>query len=105
MNLENMVKVGKVSSVNATAKTARVIFPDLDNMVSGELSVLQHPRAGVAIKEDGEHSHAVTNEACSCAGTHVHKATVTSWMPNVGETVLCIFPAIPDSDGYVLGVM
>lgn len=39
--LKNMVRVGIVSSVNGPACTARVTFPDKDNMVSAELPVLQ----------------------------------------------------------------
>lgn len=39
--LKNMVRVGIVSSVNGSACTAKVTFPDKDNMVSAELPVLQ----------------------------------------------------------------
>lgn len=34
------IRIGVVSTVNAAAGTVRVAFPDLDNMVSGELPVL-----------------------------------------------------------------
>lgn len=38
---ENMVRVGVVSDVKSSDKTARVIFPDSNNLVSGWLYVLQ----------------------------------------------------------------
>ncbi len=34
------IRIGVVSTVNASAGTVRVAFPDLDNMVSSELPVL-----------------------------------------------------------------
>lgn len=34
------IKIGVVSTVDAAAGTVRVAFPDLDNMVSGDLPVL-----------------------------------------------------------------
>ena len=36
------IRVGKVSSVNVSARTARVIFGDRGDMVSGELAVLRN---------------------------------------------------------------
>lgn len=40
--LENLVRIGTVSSVDPDKRTARVIFTGHDNMVSGELKVLQN---------------------------------------------------------------
>lgn len=40
--LQNLVRIGTVSSVDPVKRTARVIFKDRDNLVSGELKVLQN---------------------------------------------------------------
>lgn len=39
--IRNMLRVGRVSSVNGAACTARVTFPDKEGLVSAELPVLQ----------------------------------------------------------------
>lgn len=41
--LDSMVRVGIVSVLDKKGKTARVYFPDMKNMVSGWLPVLQRP--------------------------------------------------------------
>lgn len=41
-NLKEIMRVGTVSSVDVESRTARVIFPDRDNMTSGTLKVLQN---------------------------------------------------------------
>lgn len=40
--IEGMVRVGTVSSVNESARTARVFFPDVEIM-SGELKITKFP--------------------------------------------------------------
>ncbi|MEF3312608.1 hypothetical protein PV433_27330 [Paenibacillus sp. GYB004] len=39
--LKNLIRIGKVSTVNAANGTVRVVFPDKDDSVSGELPVLR----------------------------------------------------------------
>jgi len=52
--LENIVRIGTVSSVNVEDRTARVRFIDKDNMVSGPLNVLQnHPTITIEREVDG----------------------------------------------------
>lgn len=75
-SFENLVRIGVVSSVTDT--TARVIYPHMDNMVSGDLLFLQRP---VTIHEHGTHD----------------------WRPTVGQTVLCIYVPLDGADGFVLG--
>ena len=42
--LQEITKIGRVSSIDPVSRTARVVFEDEDNMVSGPLIVLQnHP--------------------------------------------------------------
>lgn len=75
--LSNIVRDGIVSSTDPSTMSARVTFPDRDNLVSYPLEVITH-------------------------GSQDAKAY---WMPNVGEQVLCLF--LPNDDnltqGYILG--
>lgn len=53
--LGGLVRIGIVSSVDKEKRTARVIFEDHDDLVSGELKVLQnHPTIAVTKKVDGD---------------------------------------------------
>lgn len=85
--LKNLVRVGVVSSINPEKRMARVTFPQLNDMVSGELYVLQHIGTPVSVEANG----------------HTHGAELKTWMPNVGQTVLCLYAPIEDGDGYILG--
>ena len=72
--LKNIVRVGSISSVNTTAKTARVTFADKQDpqgkpLVSGPLKVVQ----------------------------------AQSWFPTVGQFVLCLFLPNGESDGFIIG--
>lgn len=89
--IENMVRVGVVSDVSGTK--ARVIYPDKDDLVSGWLSVLQHSGAGVSAPAGGEpvHSHP--------------GASVGTWMPSPGQSVLVLYIPAFDSDGFILGAI
>ena len=66
-----MVRVGVVSAKNG--KTVRCIFPDMDNMTSDWLFVLQS-------SED-------------------------SFVPDINDRVLVLYPFGWNTDGYVLGVI
>lgn len=79
---ENIVRIGKVSSVNPSKLTARVIFEDKE-IISGWLNVLQHPK-------EGEHSN---------DGNPIY------WMPKVNEMVLVLYIPIFNGDGFILGVV
>ena len=73
--LENCIRFGKVSSINAGDCTAKVTFSDRDNIVSYDLPVLQH-------------------------GTG---ATKFYSMPSVGQTAVCLFLPFGIENGFVLG--
>lgn len=75
----NCVRVGTVSSVSGN--TARVIFKDMDNMVSGHLIIVQQPHYGIP------------------------NWNWRPWTPEVGQSVLCLYIPIQDGDGYILGVI
>ncbi len=52
--LKNLVRIGTVDSVNVEKRTARVRFEDKNNLISGELKVLQnHPVIVIEKEVDG----------------------------------------------------
>lgn len=70
-----LVKIGRVSSVYPDRCTAKVVFEDKDNLISGELPVIQR-------------------------GSQDNKSY---WMPTIGEQVVCLFLPNGRGDGYILG--
>lgn len=77
--IRNLFRVGRVSSVNGTACTARVTFPDKEELVSAELPVLQIGSLG----------------------------TRGYWVPEINTQVLCAFLPNPSgkgiNQGFILG--
>lgn len=73
----SMVRVGTVSSTNPTTMAARVVFEEKDNMPSAELPVLTRGSGG----------------------------NRDYWLPDVGDQVVCLFPANDKSytTGFILG--
>lgn len=103
--LNNLVRIGTVSSIDPAKRTARVMFKDKD-MVSGWLSVLQHPGAGVYVKPEGKHSHSISGGGTTeLDGEHDHVSNVTYWMPKVNDTVLVLYLPVFNGDGFILGVI
>lgn len=78
-SLKNLIRIGLISSVNVERMTARAVFPDKDNMVSGELKLLNR-------------------------GSKKHK---DYYIPDVGEQVVCVFPqnggGKGSNTGFILG--
>ncbi|UIJ38553.1 phage baseplate assembly protein V [Desulfobaculum bizertense] len=73
--LRQLVKVGRVVSVNDAAGTCRAVLPDADGMETYDLRVLQ-------VKTHADRSYA---------------------LPDVGEQVLCLFLPSGQEQGFVLG--
>lgn len=74
------MRIGKVSSVSAEGKTARVFFPDI-NIVSGDLKIMkQLPTFEPAL-------------AGECK----------NWVPSVNDIVVCEFLQGGDGEGVILG--
>lgn len=93
--LKQLVRIGTVSSVNTAERTARVKFPHLGDMVSGNLRVMQQYGCMMEITTDLQGVH-----------PHNHPESFTTfWMPNVGDTVLCLYLPVFNGDGIVLGVL
>lgn len=89
--IEGMVRVGTVSSVNESTRTARVFFPDVEIM-SGELKIIKSPpfipRKNVP-------------QQCE-AGCPI---VISPWLPDPGDTVLCLYDFTFNGDGYILGAL
>ncbi len=77
--VKNLIRVGRVSSVNGAACSARVTFGDKDDLVSAELPIV----------------------------TFCSKETRAYWVPEVDTQVLCVFdPNVSGnglSAGFVIG--
>ncbi len=70
-----LIKPGIVSSVDPATCSARVIFPDRDEMVSADLPILQR----------------------NCGKNQDFS------LPDVGDNVLCLFLGTGTEDGFILG--
>jgi len=73
--VENLIRDGIVSSTNPANCTVRVTFPDKDDLVSGDLRVL----------------------------TRGSKNNKDYWLPDVGESVVCLFLPNGNNEGFCLG--
>lgn len=124
--MEQTVRVGVVSSVDVKKRTARVIFGDKANMVSGELVVLRNsPLITAAITTGGaawtmKHTYSGTNSSGNGSvgvsksspitirgelppKEHSAAVSVYDWLPRIGQTVLCIMVRSGDGDGFIIG--
>ena len=79
MDIRDVFRIGRVSSVNGTNCTARVTFPDKDDLVSAELPII-------------------------VIGS---KGTQGYWVPEEDTQVLCCFLPNPSgsglNEGFILG--
>ncbi len=103
--LKNIVRTGRVSSVNAGNRTARVTFEDKGQspLVSGELKVIKNPpfipAKGAAQRTESESGG--SGEAAFAA--HSHAVKIATWLPSPGDYVLCLYIPTDDGDGFVIG--
>lgn len=74
--IKNLIRVGRVSSVDPKTATARVVF-EAQGVVSHELPVLQ--RQTLRNKD--------------------------YWLPDVGEHVVCLFLPTGNAEGFVIGAI
>ena len=85
----NLIRVGIVSSLDAGSLRVRVFFPQLDNLVSDWIAVLQQP---AYIATEGAYEH-------------THNLSIYGWMPAVNDRVLVLYAQGFSADGFVLGVI
>lgn len=103
--LKNIVRTGRVSSVNAGTRTARVTFEDKGQspLVSGELKVIKNPpfipAKGAAQRTESESGG--SGEAAFA--DHSHAVKTAPWLPSPGDYVLCLYIPTDDGDGFVIG--
>ncbi|MCL2563611.1 MAG: hypothetical protein FWE08_06210 [Oscillospiraceae bacterium] len=83
------MRIGTVISVNLSARTARVRFGDL-KMPSGDLPVMRTPPL-VQIAPGGQEE------------VHGHGVSVSPWMPQVGDTVVCLYKENSKGAGVIIG--
>lgn len=100
----SMIRVGIVSDIDTEKRRVRVYYPELSDMVSDWLYVLQRPFYGD--EETAPFRIHVTNGEVN---DHTHPAWVTyedgSWLPVVDAVVLVLYTHGFNTDGYVLGVI
>lgn len=89
-DMNSIVRVGVVSSVDKKELRCRVYFPDMNNIVSDWMYVLQRPDESVSVKSNEGHSHS---------------ASVGKWLPKVNARVLVLYPNGWNTNGYVLGAI
>ena len=91
------LRIGTVSSVNKPKRLVRVKFPDTDVM-SGWLKVVK----GYELPDHESHC---PDPGCSGCCASCPFTCNKTWMPEVNDTVLCIYDSGFNADGYVLGVL
>lgn len=86
----SMVRIGIVSVVDKPKKMCRVFYPDMNNMVSDWMYILQRPEEEIDVQYVDEHTH---------------NAEVVRWLPKVNDRVLVLYPCGWNTNGYVLGAI
>ena len=107
--LKNLIRIGKVQSVDAAKMTARVKFEDKGGIVSGSLHIIKRPVVVAPGEKDKAGNQTATTEIefdynqSLKKKSHSHKAFITNWTPQVGAMVLCNMIADGDGDGFIVG--
>ena len=95
--MNSLIRHGFISDINASSRQARVCFPDMNNLVSDWLYVLQYPGGGVSVD--------VGVGGSADPHTHTASASMTGWFPSVNDPVLVLMEQGDNAAGYVLGVI
>ena len=101
-DINSLVRVGYVSDINPSDCTARVVFPDMSDIVSDWLYVMRYPNLSLTVNSAGAHDH---GGAVASGGGHSHTIGIVDWFPNVNDKVLVLMAPGFNSDGYILGVI
>ena len=103
MNNE-VVRKGKVSSVNAATREVRVYFPE-DDYMSGWLKVLKSSPF-IPSKDSEQRTEATSGGSGDASfASHPHKITIAPWPPSIDDIVICVYETGFNGDGYVLGAL
>lgn len=100
----DVIRIGQVTDVNTADGTVRVHFPDVD-IVSGWLKVIKSPPFIPQSKVEQRTENESGGSGEESFASHSHKVIISPWMPEIGETVLCIYGDEWNGDGYVLGAL
>lgn len=87
---DGLVRVGKVSSVDEPKRTARVFFDDV-GIMSGDLKILASPPF-IPKKHAPQQTDGLADPL-----------TISPWLPDPGDIVLCLYDGTFNGNGYVLG--
>ncbi len=90
----NIIRIGKVTDIKINSRQVRVHFPDV-NIISGWLKIT----CGSSAKVQYQTSSELTNTESE----HTHNVVISPWLPEIGDTVLCIYNPGFNEDGFVLG--
>lgn len=103
--MNDIIRIGVVSTVSPGDCTVRVRFPSED-IVSGWLKVIKSPSVvtAKAIATTKTEEDTQKNDVNVNVNVDVDIATkVAPWFPAVGDTVLCIYNPGFNEDGFVIG--
>lgn len=107
--LENIVRIGTVQSVDKDKMTARVKFNDKGGIISGPLHIIKRPVYVIPAMESGTEGQTAYTKLEYDQNdelkeiSHKHDAFITLWVPSPKDMVLCIMQPNGDGDGYVIG--
>lgn len=96
--MDDILRIGKVQSLNTANRTVRVFFADI-NMMSGEMKVLKSPPF-IGIEEEPKDLNKTKKEQ-----GHYHELDILPWFPQIGDSVLCLYNPGFNEDGYVIGAL
>ncbi len=90
-----MFRIGVVTGVNSSERTARVLFK-AENIVSGWLKIIKNPPF-IPAKN--------TVQKTEIEGLHSHEIIISPWLPDIGDIVLCAYNSGFNEDGFILGAL
>lgn len=100
--LENLVRIGTVTSKNDAKRTARVKFQDTGHP-SGELYVLASRPYINSYDEPQQTEYESGGSGEAAFASHKHDLVIKPWMPKINAVVLCLYLPVLNSDGFILG--
>jgi hypothetical protein len=101
--LKDIVRTGEVSAIDDEKRLVRVIFHDRDDMVSGWLTVIQSPPFIPAKDITQETQPRGGGSGDAAYESHTHEVIIKPWMPKMNDKVLCLYLAMFNGGGFVLG--